>query len=69
MAEKIGKYRWRDEDSIEYVLTDIPTDECHECGDEIHDQQYCYFRDDESGIDHICWNCGQKITGFGVETP
>jgi len=33
---------------------------------DIPDDEYCYFRNrPEAGLDHVCWSCGRKVTGFG----
>lgn len=64
-VEKVGQYHWRRGD-VEYRLTDLPSDPCHECGSEISEESYCYFRDrPDEGLDHICWDCGHEVTGFG----
>jgi len=66
MATKIDNYRWEADDGTEFQLTDIPTDPCHECGADIPDDEYCYFRDRPGdSLDHVCWSCGRKVTGFG----
>jgi hypothetical protein len=63
-VERIDTYHWR-KGEVDYRLTDIPTTPCHECGAEIGDDQYCYFREDENHeLDHICWDCGDEVTGF-----
>lgn len=62
-----GAYRWEAADGTEYVLTDLPDDPCHECGAAIT-ARYCYFREGpraDEGIDHVCWDCGRAVTGFG----
>jgi hypothetical protein len=66
-VEQIGEYHWRKGDT-DYRLTDIPSFECFECGYDVPDEEYCYFRDGPEatdGFDHICWDCGQEVTGFG----
>lgn len=62
-----GKYRWKTDDGTVYVLTDLPTDPCHDCGADIDADEYCYFREggELDGLDHICWDCGQEVTDFG----
>lgn len=62
-----GEYLWDAEDGSTYVLTDLPTDPCHECGAEIGEDEYCYFREgpaSDFGLDHVCWDCGDEVTGF-----
>lgn len=63
-VHRVDQYHWETDDGVEYILTDIPTAPCHKCGAEIGEDQYCYFRDDD-GLDHVCWDCGQEVTGFG----
>lgn len=64
-VKKVGKYHWR-QGETDYRLTDIPSGPCHECGAEIEDGKYCYFREGPHGsLDHICWDCGNEVTGFG----
>lgn len=67
-AEKLGQYHWRVGEN-EYRLTDLPSDPCWECGDEIAESSYCYFREGpaaDGSMDHICWDCGHEVTGFGT---
>jgi len=63
-VEKVGQYKWKQGDTT-YVLTDLPDSPCHECGGEIGEDKYCYFRDSPENFDHVCWDCGRKVTGFG----
>lgn len=68
-VERVGNYRWKQGPNT-YQLTDIPTDPCHECGAEIPDGTYCYFREGpvaDNGFDHVCWDCGKEVTDFGDE--
>lgn len=65
---RIDRYSWVTADETEYRLTDLPTDPCHECEREIGDDEYCYFREgprSNGRLDHVCWDCGRKVTGFG----
>lgn len=67
VVERPNRYQWVTEDGTRWILTDIPTSPCHECGAEIPDEHHCYFRDGpaaDNGFDHVCWDCGDEVTGF-----
>ena len=68
-VRRVADYRWKTADGTVYQLTDIPTDPCHECAEPIPEETYCYFRDSppygDGGLDHVCWDCGRDVTGFG----
>jgi len=67
-TEKLGQHHWRNGDT-EYRLTNLPTDPCCKCGAGIGEDEYCYFREGpkaDGSMDHICWDCGHEVTGFGT---
>lgn len=68
-VEYVEPQHWRYEET-DYVLGYIP-DECNKCGVNIPEESAGYIRDGpranggEGGIDEVCWDCGQEVTGFG----
>lgn len=67
-VEYVDTQHWRYE-GTDYVLGYIPS-ECAKCGDDIPDDHAGYIRDGpranggEGGIDEVCFDCGNEVTGF-----
>lgn len=68
-VELVDRNHWRHE-GTDYILGYLPS-QCNKCGESIPEESAGYVRDGpwandgEGGMDEICWDCGQEVTGFG----
>lgn len=66
-VEYVEPQHWRYK-GTQYLLGHTATGTCSECGYYVPEEKACYLRDGplaDDWFDHVCWDCGQEVTGFG----